>query len=1067
VPLDTLDRTRSVEWRSESARTRQEVHTFVSAAHPGLDVATPDALRLPVADLHAQAQAAAASSWFGRKKRLRIVLSQLESGLRPGSVVHPKDVPALTAALVQLQGSVHHLATSAGRVDGVSVPAGWNPLTEGGSDVVASQLDWLQWAGSVVETHSEITHSFGHELRTLVTSGMRVDDRVILSVESLSAALKQVFALTGATPEHLDKWRAQSGLLTRWEQTTALRNARDPQLGSLRRWLDLRLTLLPLKRLGMPEALELVLSGRLPADEAGSAFERGLASVSVAERRSATGLDAFDPTSHERSIGRFRQSSSEVQTLLKVALPDQAMTNRQFASESETGRIGALRRELAKQRRGLGVRSLLEQYGDLITQLTPCVLVSPDSLARFFPARHGLFDVVVFDEASQIRVADAIGAMGRASSVVVVGDSQQMPPTNFAEPSLDFDDDQTEVEMVVADEESILSECVNAAVPRHWLSWHYRSQDESLISFSNLHYYEGRLSSFPAPVSAVSNPGLDGHGISLVRVTGQFHRSGAGKLLRTNPEEAKAVVAEIARRFDAATPGVSPSIGIVTFNQQQRAFIEALIRDSHDERLIDALDNVINEGLFIKNLENVQGDERDVILFSTGFSANDKGVLPLNFGPLNRGGGERRLNVAVTRARRQVIVFSSFDPSQLRADETTSVGIKHLRAYLDVAERGPDALPARAVLARTLDRHREEVADALRQRGYHVTTDVGLSEFRVDISVALSSAPKQPVAAILLDSPTWAARKTVGDRDGLPHDVLGRMLRWPLVARVWLPSWLEDPDTVLDRFEGDLRATVAAGGSAQPTVIVVEAVPMDGEELPIQESAWADPLRAAFASDAEGRPKPPHLASHEVTTAHHSWPIEAALHRPETVFAAWPATQRGERQVLDNIAFSPFARRQVQTALVEVVEHEGPIHVDRLARLVAASFDLSRVNAARVNSILENLPSEHLKGHEPDVAWPADVEPSLWIGYRPDPSGTRPIEQVSLREIANSMRALCVANAGVGKDELVREALAVFGFRRLTPGVSARMLMALGFALSSGLLTVDGSFLTAAKASDS
>lgn len=149
------------------------------------------------------------------------------------------------------------------------------------------------------------------------------------------------------------------------------------------------------------------------------------------------------------------------------------------------------------------------------------------------------------------------------------------------------------------------------------------------------------------------------------------------------------------------------------------------------------------------------------------------------------------------------------------------------------------------------------------------------------------------------------------------------------------------------------------------------------------------------------------------------------------------------------------------------MEHEGPIHVDRLARLVAASFDLSRVNAARVNSILENLPSEHLKGHEPDVAWPADVEPSLWIGYRPDPSGTRPIEQVSLREIANSMRALCVANAGVGKDELVREALAVFGFRRLTPGVSARMLMALGFALSSGLLTVDGSFLTAAKASDS
>ena len=314
-----------------------------------------------------------------------------------------------------------------------------------------------------------------------------------------------------------------------------------------------------------------------------------------------------------------------------------------------------------------------------------------------------------------------------------------------------------------------------------------------------------------------------------MRVDGTFHRTGAGRLLRTNPMEAKAVVAEVRRRFDAS-PDTLPSIGVVTFNAQQRTYLEGLLRDAGDERLVEALDRADGEGLFVKNLDNVQGDERDVVLFSTGFSVDDRGVLPLNFGPLNRVGGERRLNVAVTRARRQVVVVSSFDPAQLRAEQTSSVGVKHLRAYLDLAALGTDALPRDARPVAVPDRHREEIAAALRDRGLPVRTDVGLSEFRVDLSVARPDTPDEPVMAVLLDGPSWARRRTVGDRDGLPVEVLSGMLGWPVVERVWLPTWLRDREAVLDR----LAAAVGAVPAAAPSAVEepVAGAPVAGPRWP-------------------------------------------------------------------------------------------------------------------------------------------------------------------------------------------------------------------------------------------
>jgi len=1054
-PLELLDETQTPRWQGATSALQAEVQAFAAAAHPGLEVATPEAIHLPLADLHAQARAAASSSWWGRKKRLMAVVEQLQPGLKPGATVHHKQVVELTGALLQVQTAVAALASKVAQVPGLVVPEAWNPLTDSGQQLLRSQVEWLSWAGRQVAVAQESSNDFVPALREFVSSGEPVPHEVVTRLSSLVEALRALQAALGVDEDGWRVWAGADGLVRRWQDTESLRKSDQPGLPSLRRWLELRAHLAPLADAGMTEAQNLLLTGEVEADEAPRAFDRGVADASLRERQAASGLDAFDPTSHERVIDRFASSSTVVRGLLPGQIQREILHHRPFLVGSTSGRIGALQRELEKRRGGLAVRPLLQQYGDLITQLMPCVLVSPDSLARFFPAQAGLFDIVVFDEASQIRVADAIGAIGRAKSVVIVGDSKQMPPTSFAESSIVSDDQEDEVvgaSMAVEDQESILSEAVQARLVRHWLSWHYRSQDESLIAFSNRNYYKGRLSSFPAPSAGAADPGADGYGISLVRVNGTFHRSGRGKLLRTNPVEAEAIVKDLQRRFDAHQGEGSPSVGVVTFNQQQRAYIEGLIRDHEDPRMAEALDSA-KEGLFVKNLENVQGDERDVILFSTAFSVNERGVLPLNFGPLNKEGGERRLNVAITRARRQVVIYSSFDPSQLRAEETSSLGIKHLKEYLELAAAGTARLAEEIRSKGEVDRHREDVASALRAKGVAVATDVGLSDFRVDLTLAHASEPDRRLVAVILDGPGWAGRQTVGDRDGLPVTVLHHMLGWPAVARVWMPAWLQDPAGVVDRLMRVLEDARRTGGEVPRTTRSVPAQTRpagddgprsvtDESDAPASDDAMFQPIASvSLVPEAQGTREP---LNTNVSESPARLPEEAP-------FEAWNPEPLGPRSTLDDLPAS-WARQQVTAVIKDVVATEGPIHEERLAKLVAASFDLYRVSQDRANDILRCVPTGWRLRDERDVIWDGRDDVNAWRGFRRSEEPERDIAHIPLREMANAIRSLCRATGGLTKDELAREALGVFGYRRRTPRTLARVEKAMAFAVSAALI---------------
>ncbi|MCC9186221.1 hypothetical protein MMAG44476_34741 [Mycolicibacterium mageritense DSM 44476 = CIP 104973] len=1014
-PLAALDNLSTPQWQDYIAGIEQVLAGLHHQKPAWLATAMPAAMDLDIPAIHAAAAAADESGFFGRKKRRRAVLEQLTGVLSVDpATVNLKTLSALTADLLNSHAVVADLRQRVGALPVALFDKPWNPFEGADAAHLIGNLAAMRRVGQVLSTNP--TDPRLGDLRKFYSD--TAVGTLAPTLQALPAGWRQLTAATGTT--------CGEGFIERWWAGRGARRLESPD--SVHRWVALLQHVEPLVRADMANARTEILAGKIVAEDASLAFDRGVAMASVAERLEASGLSEFDVTAHGKAVQRFTTSSAAIRDELRRSIPARLLAGRTFDAYTESGQIGLLKRQLDRKRGGLSVRALMDNFGELITQILPCTLMSPDSVARFFPAHADIFDIVVFDEASQIRVADAIGAMGRAKSVVVVGDSKQMPPTSFADTNAAVDDGEEDTNPeVVADEESILSECVQSLVPQQWLSWHYRSQDEALIAFSNIHYYNGRLASFPAPLGPAS-----GHGISLVRVDGQFERSGRGKTLRTNRIEADRIVADICNRF-AASPGTAPSIGVITFNAQQRDLIENLLRDAGDERLVQALDEP--DGLFVKNLENVQGDERDTILFSVAFSKNDKGVVPLNFGPLSRPGGERRLNVAITRARCEVVLYASFDPAELRAEETTQVGTKHLRAYLEMAQRGVQTITQGGRRNAVIDRHRDDIAAELRRSGFVVTADVGLSDFRVDLVIADPDEPDRPLVAVLLDGTEWYGRRTVGDRDGLPVEVLSRLLHWPGVERVWLPEWLSQREATVTR----LRDAVGAAKRrlAEPPVedIVVPPVVIEPVVTPPPLSAAEEVF--AFRS-APTAPPPP--------------PVAPRRHAHLVDFAAWMPIVVGDIRVLDEI-HSAYNESQVVKVVESIIEAEGPVHRDRLAKLVAGAFSLGKVAEARRVAIQRVVPLRYLRANDPDFYWPSGVDPISWRTVRTSKKGEgRPLGEISLVEIGNAMAVVAEQSGGIAVEDLKRDALAMFGGSRRTAAVGARLAEALDRALVMGTL---------------
>ena len=674
------------------------------------------------------------------------------------------------------------------------------------------------------------------------------------------------------------------------------------------------------------------------------------------------------------------------------------------------GEMGVIRGEIGKKSRHIAIRRLFEKAGTAVQRIKPVLLMSPISVAQFLPPGSLTFDLLVIDEASQVRPEDALGAIARAGQIVVVGDQKQLPPSSFFDRLVadeEEDDEAGEGEDLlggaakVADMESILTLCEARGLGSRMLKWHYRSRDPSLIEVSNREFYENDLVLPPSPLQ--EDPA---YGLCFTRVDGVYDKGGK----RDNRREGEAIVARIAEH---ARTHPTLSLGVVTFSFAQRNLVTELLELA---RRSDAtLDAFLREGqaedVFVKNIENVQGDERDVILVSVCYGPTIPGarLSSMSFGPVNGEGGERRLNVLFTRARVRCEVFASFDPGDIDPTRARGEGPRILKRFLDFAKSGrtDDKSPTGEGADTPFE---EDVADVVRSLGFLADPQVGSSGFRIDIGVRHPDRPGTYILAIECDGAAYHSALWARERDRLRQDVLEH-LGWRF-HRVWSTDWFYNRPAEVQRLK---TALVEAKDRAE------EGVRIDGanKARPVAEAPTQEP---------------------------------AAFEIPKVVVRQMPPYQRAVFPTRSWQEPHEVAVGTLAELVDRIVRAEGPIHQEEVARRIAASFGKEKAGSRIVSAALSALKAAQRRSDDllsDGTFWftrPQSEQPP--VRDRAAESGaTLKAAVISMLEIQAALRIARDDNAGGDGAELVRTAARLLGFRRVGPDLQARLatgLAALG-----------------------
>lgn len=854
------------------------------------------------------------------------------------------------------------------------------------TSVVRSMLDWLVKyqesrsggmddqslikyildSKSVPEDLTELRSSISAELQKLKAQAARIGNYLVVSHDAVygrnldDTSLEQLLQVTKRWNDNLDK-------LIDWSRYQRAHNECEA--------------------IGLKLYLDSLIEQKVMPDDLVTKFQKSiLYFVFVKAIEENPLLERFDALTQDQIVAKFQQLDDWQRDLAKIRVKKRLYEQKPDANweGSKTSELGYLQRQFRLKRGHHPIRKVFANVPRMVQKLCPCFMMSPLSLSQFVDPKVMKFDVVVFDEASQMSPVDSLGSIVRADQLVVVGDTKQLPPTSFFDRVVQTVEEEDD-DFSIPDLESILDECLTIGIPQFTLKWHYRSRHEALIHFSNQCFYRNRLNTFPS-----ANSNLEGFGVSLVQVeSAEYDRGRSGK----NVLEAQAVAEAVMSQFKDAP---DKSVGVGTFSQaQQVAVLDQLeLLRRQDPSMENFFTHDVEEHFFVKNLETIQGDERDVIFVSVGYGRDSSGRLTMNFGPINKVGGERRLNVLVTRAREKVVVFSSISGDDIDLSKTQSVGVLKLKEYLDYAKVYGDH-SALAVLPEFPDDFDEEnsfersVYEQLLEKGIKVIPQVGFGGYKIDFGVLDPDNPSRFILGLECDGAMYHSSATARDRDRLRQRVLEN-LGWRFY-RIWSTDWFLNPSREMAKL---LEAIEHAKG---------------GRGAVFNNSPPKEQVRVEKV-DPEGM--------------NDNFGLEIGQ------YTLCPVKRLGSPEEFYEITKDYGYRGKIDDLVDRIVQIEGPIHIKELSLRVIQHFDMGRVGA-KIDKIMKDivlrLQSKGKMVFKESFVYKHNA-PNNLIRTRTFNDAVTNIELVPPEEIQNAVLLVIRKEGSISRHELIPKTARVFGF---------------------------------------